>query len=119
MNATKTIEKADLEAAYTGSFYTIAGAGGDLQEWVAGYEKELEAQGIGTPTQWFVTSGAEVNLYAIRKLGGLTKDDDQFPDDLVILLFPLDGLNVGKLAMFKLNWEDRWFDDVIGNVRRA
>jgi len=115
----KTIERADLEAADKGSFYTIAGAGGDLAQWVEGYEKELEAQSIGTPKQWLVTSGAAVNLYAIRKKGGLIKDADQFPDDLVILLFPLEGLNVGKLSMFKVLWEDRWFDDVIQNIRLA
>ena len=31
------IAKANLREAYNGSYYTILGAGGDLQEWVDGY----------------------------------------------------------------------------------
>lgn len=42
--------------------------------------------------------------------------DDPFRDDLTVLTFPLDGLHVGKLAMFKLTMEDRWFDDVTDNM---
>lgn len=100
-----------LEKAYEGSFYTILGAGGDLQEWQDGYEKLLEDNGIGKPTEWFQTTGAEINAFA-------GENDNPFPDDLTCLLFPLDGLNVGKLAMFKLSMGDRWFDDVVDNMRR-
>jgi len=110
---------ADLKKAYEGSYYFIAGAGGDLDEWIAGYEDMMKQQQIGTPTQWFQTNGATVNGFGATKKGGLIVDNDQFPGDLTCLLFPLDGLNTGRLAMFKLQLQDRWFDDVIQNMRRA
>lgn len=101
----------ELKRAYDGSFYTISGAGGDAQEWVDGYEKIMKDQEIGTPVEWFQTSGACINLFA-------GDNNDPYPDDLNILLFPLDGLEVGRLAMFKIAMEDRWFDDIIDNMRR-
>lgn len=107
-----------LEVAVQGSWYFIAGAGGDLDEWVTGYEKLLAEQEIGKPTQWWKTNGSTVNLFATRRKGTIVRDDC-FKGDLVCLLFPLDGLHVGRLAMFKLQAQDRWFDDVIGNMRRA
>ena len=107
------MNKADLAAAQEGSWYTILGAGGDLSEWVNGYQEMLTEQGIGTPKAWYTSTGKDVNDY-------LAPEDnrDCFQDDLVILMFPLDGLNVGKLAMFKLQMEDKWFDDIAGNIRR-
>lgn len=107
----RTLVSQDLQAAYDGSFYTICGAGGDAQEWVEGYEKALEHEGIGKPVEWLQTSGACINLFA-------GDNHDPFSDDLNILLFPLEGLEVGKLAMFKLAMQDRWFDDIIDNMRR-
>jgi hypothetical protein len=44
--------------------------------------------------------------------------DEVFASDLTFMFFPLDGLNVGKLAMFKMQMQARWFDDVIDNMRR-
>lgn len=35
-----------------------------------------------------------------------------------MLMFPLDGLNVGKLAMFKIRFGVRWFDDIVDNMER-
>lgn len=110
----------DLDQAYQGSYYFIAGAGGDLSEWTEGYEKLLREQEIGTPSTWYRTVGAAVNRYAERRGGfgfQLDKGDD-FQDDLTILLFPLDGLHPGRLAMFKLAMQDRWFDDVVDNMVR-
>lgn len=109
---------ADLKAAYEGSYYFIAGTGGDLQEWVSGYEGLMKEQEIGTPTQWFQTNGATVNGFAVQHHTSLIVNDDCFPGDLVCMLFPLDGLNTGRLAMFRLTMQDRWFDDVIQNMRR-
>ena len=106
------IRKANLQKAYKGSYYTIIGAGGDLQEWVDGYNKMLEEQGIGKPQAWFQATGAQVN-----KEFGLT-GDEAFKARLTILFFPLDGLDIGKLAIFKLKMEDRWFDDIIDNSLR-
>jgi hypothetical protein len=104
----------DLQRAYDGSFYTIAGAGGDLQEWIDGYTQALEAAGLPAPTEWFTTTGESVNAYA-----GDIPDParDQFQPDLPFLLFPLDGMPGGQIAMFKLQCQDRWFDDVIDNMR--
>ena len=35
-----------------------------------------------------------------------------------LYLVGLDGLDVGKLAIFKLQMGDRWFDDVVDNDLR-
>lgn len=102
----------ELQVAYDGSYYLISGAGGNLKEWVDGYEDMLNEAGIGKPVKWFQTTGAAINLYA----GG---NFDPFPLDLTCLLFPLDGLDVGRLAIFRLQMQDRWFDDVIDNMRRT
>lgn len=106
------IAKVDLQKAYNGSYYTILGAGGDLQEWVDGYNEMLAEEGIGKPTDWFYAKGAQVN-----KEFGLT-GSEAFKARLTILFFPLDGLDIGKLAIFKLRRGDRWFDDIIDNSLR-
>lgn len=108
---------ADLKAAYEGSYYFIAGTGDPLEEWITGYEGLLKEQEIGTPKQWLKTNGATINGFAAQKKGGLIASDDQFQGDLTCLLFPLDGLHGGRLAMFKIQMQDRWFDDVIQNMR--
>lgn len=106
----------DLQKAYDNSYYFIAGAGGDLQEWVNGYNGLLKEQEIGEPVQWFTVTGAKVNDFAFPD--GWTSDMREcFPVDLTCLLFPLDGLNMGKLPLFKIGMQDRWFDDVIQNMR--
>lgn len=102
----------ELGRALQGSYYFIAGCGGDLTEWIDGYEKLLKKEGIGKPKQWYVTSGAAVNRFA----GSGLDERNYFKEDLSILMFPLDGLD-GRLAIFKLQMEDRWFDDVIQNMR--
>lgn len=102
-----------LQAAYRGSFYTICGAGGELSDWVTGMNEALVEDEIGEPVAWYSTTGSAVNRFA----GSGVKPQDQFPEDLTILLFPLEGLDVGKLALFKIKAEDRWFDDVIQNMR--
>jgi len=107
------LKQANLKEAEAGSFYTIVGAGGDPQEWVDGVEKLLAEEGIGKPVAWFSTTGEAVNNHA-----NPPDPKDAFQPDLTFLLFPLDGLHVGKLAMFKLQMEDRWFDDIVDNMRR-
>lgn len=108
-----------LEQAQQGSYYTIIGAGGELTDWVNGYTEMLEADGIGTPQAWFKTSGACVNGLGTRSKGYRIHEADRFPSDLTFLMFKLDGLNMGKLALFKLVDEARWFDDIILNMRPA
>jgi hypothetical protein len=108
-------ELQDLQQARDGSFYTILGVGGDQSEWTAGYEGWMAEAEIGKPVRWYVTSGAAVNAQRCREIG-FVRESDCFPDDLTILLFPLDGLEIGRLAIMKLRLGDRWFDDVLDNM---
>lgn len=109
------LKKADLMKAQDESWYFIAGCGGDLAEWVKGYEEAMKAQDIGAPTEWFVAQGWEINDH----MGVHPPSPQAFPGDLTCLLFPLDGLALGGLAMFKIAMGDRWFDDVVQNARRS
>lgn len=109
---TTEIPVAHLKAAYEGSYFTIAGAGGDLQEWVDGLNGMMAEVGAGQPENWYQTTGQDINEYA-DKIGEV---NDRFPDDLTVLMFPLSGMNTGVLAMFKLQIGARWFDDVIDNM---
>lgn len=103
-----------LQKAYEGSYYTITGVGGDLQEWKDGYAKMLKEQGIGEIKEWIEFTGADMN-YEYDLFG-----NNAYPDDLHFLAFPLDNLDIGKLAIFKLKMQDRWFDDIVdNNARRA
>lgn len=115
----KALTAAELDQATDGSYYTIIGAAGPLDEWLTGYEGLLAAADIGKPQEWFMATGNEVNRYLRRKKGGEVRPHDEFKPDLTFLFFPLDGLHVGRLAMFKLQMEDRWFDDIVQNVRRG
>jgi hypothetical protein len=103
-----------MDTAYKHSWYFIAGTGGNLLEWINGYEAEMAKDEIGKPLAWYVTTGGAINRYA----GDDLREQDYFKEDLTCLLFPIDGLQTGKLAMFKLRMNDRWFDDVIQNMRR-
>ena len=107
----------DLQEAFDGSYYTIIGTGDPLDGWVSNYEKELEKAKIGKPVEWFTTTGEAVNAYAAANKGGVINSRDKFPPELTFMLFPLTELNTGRLAMFKMQWQDRWFDDIIQNMR--
>lgn len=105
--------KADmLREAYCGSYYTITGCGGDIAEWMDGYTKWLKDEGIGTILRFCIIHGKDMNIEF-----GLT-GTNRYPDDLTFLAFPLTGLNVSKLALFKLRMGDRWFDDIVDNNLR-
>lgn len=41
-----------------------------------------------------------------------------YQEDLTCLMFPLDGLDCGRLAMFRLRAQDKWFDDIVDNNQR-
>jgi len=101
-----------FKKAYEGSYYTIIGCGGELRDWMDGYEELLTKAEIGKPSEWFEFTGRDMNAEY-----GLT-GNNRYPDDLHFLCFPLDGLAVGKLAMFKLQMGDRWFDDIVDNNAR-
>ncbi len=104
------------ELIQLGSAYTIIGAGGELSAWTEALKKLLLENQILNPDtemQWATWTGAVMN-----EALGLT-GDNAYPDDLTFLAFKVDGLDVGKLAMFKLQAGDRWLDDVINNdIRR-
>lgn len=99
-----------LREAYDGSYYTISGAGGNLQDWKDGYQNLLNEEGIGKVSKWAEFTGQDVNNEF-----NLT-DDNKYPDNFQFLAFPLDGLDIPKLAMFKIKMRDRWFDDIIDNL---
>lgn len=113
----KALSSEDLAAAEAGSYYTIAGVGGSMAEWVEGYEKILVTEEVGKPQEWFTTTGLAVNMYAERTKRGEIFEKDKFKEDLVFLMFPLDGLSIGRLAIVKIQMSDRWFDDMIQNMR--
>lgn len=100
-----------LNEAYEGSYYTILGCGGDLNEWKKGYQELLDKEEIGKITKWVEFTGKDMNEEL--DLTG----DDKYQDDLHILAFNLDNLNISKLAMFKIKMGDRWFDDIVDNIR--
>ena len=101
-----------FDEAYKGSYYTITGCGGDLSDWMKGYEDLLSKANIGKPVSWHSFSCKDMNeVYCLT-------GTNRYPDDLTFLCFPLDGLHVGKLAMFKLEMGDRWFDDIVDNNLR-
>ena len=105
------LKKVNLSKAYKGCYYTIIGAGGDLQEWLDGYEKWLTEQEIGLPANWYYATGDDVNK--IYHFTGKNK----FKKDLILLFFPLNGLDVSRLATFKIRAQDHWFNDIIDDKR--
>ncbi|MDE6754470.1 MAG: hypothetical protein K2J82_07645 [Muribaculaceae bacterium] len=109
---TRENREAIFKAAYEGSYYTILGCAGDLNEWTTGYGDLLERSSIGTPKEFYTFKGADMNEHY-----GLT-DNNAYNDDLTCLMFPLNGLDTAKLSMFRLRAQDRWFDDIVDNNRR-
>lgn len=63
-----------FSAAYKGSYYTILGCGGGLDEWTTGYTQFLEKAGIGTPKQFITFRGGryeyELRSYRQQCLSG-------------------------------------------------
>lgn len=99
----------DFNKFYKGSYYTVTGCGGDINEWKDGYAEMFKSQGIGIIKEFEVFKGKDMNDF--YKLEG----NNKYPDDLTFLAFPLDGLNVPKLAIFRIQMNDKWFDDIVDN----
>jgi len=106
------IEKPDFEQLYNESAFTIEGCGGELTEWMEGINKLLAEKEIGQVETFYTFKGEDMNNYY-----DLT-DNNRYPDDLTFLAFPLDNLDVGKLAIFKMQFGARWFDDIVDNNAR-
>lgn len=98
-----------LKELYEGSAYTIIGVGGELNTWVDGYQELLDEKGIGKVEDWYVFTGKDLNTEY-----GLT-GEDAFDEDIRFLAFPLTGLDVEKLAIFRIRMGDKWFDDFVDN----
>lgn len=105
----RAIDSSSFDELYDGWYFTIEGAGGNLNDWTNGIQEMLDNEGIGTVKEFVTFKGKDMNDYY-----GLT-GRNQYPDDLTFLAFPLDGLDTGKLAMFKLRFGARWFPDIVDN----
>lgn len=107
-----------LKEAYDGSYYFInTGIPEDgVDQYVEGYHGLLSEHEAGRPEFWVTTTGAEINNFAFPE-GWRSDWNECFPPNLKFLMFTLDGTNA-KLPLFKLMAGDRWFDDVVDNMRR-
>jgi len=82
----------------------LLGAGGSLQEWIDGIWSHLLGAGIATGEM----SDNFSDFYKLTTSGGRT--------DLVMMFAPNTSLNVGKLAMWKLQFGDAsWVSDYVIN----
>ena len=72
----------------------------------------LKHKGIGAPTTYYSFTGKQMNQ--VYRLKGKTA----YPKDIHFLAFKLEGLDVAKLSIFKIQAQDRWFDDIVDNNRR-
>jgi hypothetical protein len=106
--------KAQFDEMYKGSYYTIVGCD-NVQEYEDAYKQMLRDAGLPEPIRWVSFTGQSMN--AIYQLIG----EDAYPDDLNFLAFSLNGMgsNGGKLALFRLQNGDSWFDDIVDNNARA
>lgn len=86
----------------------LLGAGGDLKDWINGVSSQLYDQGIatsGNPSDLW--SGA----YELKTSGGRTDLALEFKRSS-------NSLNVGKLAMWRLQFGDAsWFTDYVENYK--
>lgn len=103
----------EIEQAYDGWYYTVwcNVKNEDQNELIQAIESSLLREDCGTPKQWFKASGEAIN----QKFG---LDGSYIKEDAEFLMFDYEGMNVGKLALFKLAMKDRWFTDIIDNARR-
>lgn len=105
----KATTPSELLSLTDNSAFTIEGAGGDLNEWCIGLNEMLEQRGIGQVKEFYTFSGQLMN-----ETYGLT-GSNRYSDNFTFLSFMLDGLDVGKLAMFKMKFGARWLDDIVDN----
>lgn len=104
------IKDADiLHELENASAFTVIGAGGDLNEWCIGLNEMLADEKIGQVTEFYHFKGKLMN-----KTYDLT-GNNAYKEDITFLSFKLDGLNVSKLALFKLRFGARWLDDIVSN----
>lgn len=100
-----------LDELYEASAYTITGVK-DTDQFMKGYNDWLADLEIGQVDTFYSFTGKQMNKkYNLH--GNVA-----YQPNLHFLAFKLDGLNIPKLAMFKIRMEDRWFDDIVDNNAR-
>ena len=105
------MDKKELfERAYKGSYYTIVGVANE-EEYKEGYQKIFNENNIGKVKEWYSFTGKDFNEMYNPK--GVNK----FRPGIHFLVFPLDGLDISKLSILKLQMGDRWFDDLVDNSK--
>lgn len=101
--------KSELLSLTDNSAFTIEGAGGDLHEWCVGLNKLLAKENIGQVKTFYTFTGKLMNdTYNLTRYNA-------YPDNFTFLCFMLDGLDIGKLAIFKMTFGARWLDDIVDN----
>ena len=101
-----------FEKLYNKSAFTFEGLGFDnFDELKDQINETLEQENIGRvkSENFFTYKGKDMNDYY-----GLT-GSNRYPDDLTFVSFLFDGLDIGRLAMFKIRIGARWFDDIVSN----
>ena len=101
--------KGELLSLTDNSAFTVEGAGGNLDDWMQGLNKLLAENEIGQVDTFYTFSSKLMN-----DTYGFT-GQNHYPDNLTFLCFKLDGLDVNKLAIFKLSFGARWLDDIVDN----
>lgn len=107
----KKIGISDLDKLYKGSYSTILGAGGPIEEWIDGISDWMKENDLGEMSDIYVFKGSDVN----KKYGLSGKN--QFKNDLVILAWSNNKINMSKYAVKRLSMGIRWFDDIIDNSK--
>ncbi len=88
----------------------ILGAGGELIEWVQGFDKILKEEEIVKGRYNSFNFAARIIGNCLGK-GGRT--------DLVLLFDPKNKINGGKLAMWRIKMGDiSWVEDFVVNYRK-
>lgn len=104
----------DLENIYNKSMATIAGAGGNILEWISGLNEWMKQNNFGEIKKLYVFKGKDVNEHF--NLEG----DNQFQNDLTFISWEHDGANednFGKYCIERFKMGIRWFDDIIDNSK--
>lgn len=101
-----------FEKLYNGSAFTFEGLGFDSFDELKDQINEiLEQENIGRvkSENFFTYKGKDMNDYY------LLTGSNRYPDDLTFVSFLNDGLDIGRLAMFKIRIGARWYDDIVSN----
>lgn len=99
----------EIKEVYNNSYSTILGAGGDLQEWVNGITEWMKENNFGEMSNIVTFKGKDVN-----KIWDL-KDNNKLPNDLTILAWSNDKIDLNKYCISRMQMGIRWFDDIIDN----